>query len=62
MRDRQGERETRDSKFEIPNISAFRPPHSSRFSRESRYSRRLRIFTIKFVDDLTCDIEPLITI
>jgi hypothetical protein len=62
MRDVQDEREIRDLKFEVPNISAFSPPHPSRFSRESRSSRRLRIFTIKFINDLTCNIESLIAI
>ena len=38
-RDDQAVRDKRDTKFEVPNTSAFRPPHPSRFSRKSRESR-----------------------
>lgn len=32
-------RDWRDTKLEVPNTSAFRPPHPSRFSRKSREAR-----------------------
>ena len=38
-RDEQAVRDGRDKKFEVPNTSAFRPTHPSRFSRKSRESR-----------------------
>ena len=38
-RDEQAVRDRRDTKFEVPNTSAFRLPHPSRFSRKSRKPR-----------------------